>query len=120
MSEIIAVIVCISFFLWIVWKLIISELFYSRTVLKSVMICEIVVNILLVILSIRRWNVIWLLGVVIFALVDYIVNSGIFEFKEVVLEWLGERRNKIEMWEDMVIDLNYIFIVIQISIILTS
>ena len=47
MTELLIIIVCVAFFVWMIWKLIISSLFYSDLVLYAIMIAELIINIIL-------------------------------------------------------------------------
>ena len=118
MTELLAVIVCVAFFVWMIWKLIISSLFYSDLVLYAIMIAELIINIILCFYSLSKWNIIFAIGVIIFGFFDFLINTGLIEFRQGIIDWLEERRYKISLWQDILIDIGYIIIIMQVFMVL--
>ena len=118
MTELLAVIVCVAFFVWMIWKLIISSLFYSDLVLYAIMIAELIINIILCFYSLSKWNIIFAIGVIIFGFFDFLINTGLIEFRQGIIDWLEERRYKISLWQDILIDMGFIIITMQVFMIL--
>lgn len=82
MTEKIMVVICVAFFLWMIWRLIISRIINSQRFLKVFIITLIVANILLLIFSFNKLNIISLADLVVFGVMDYILNSGLIQFKD--------------------------------------
>ena len=118
MTELLAVIVCVAFFVWMIWKLIISSLFYSDLVLYAIMIAELIINIILCFYSLSKWNIIFAIGVIIFGIFDFNINTGLIEFRQGIIDWLEERRYNISLWQDMLIDMGFIIIIMQVFMVL--
>ena len=118
MTELLAVIVCVAFFVWMIWKLIISSLFYSDLVLYAIMIAELIINIIICFYSLSKWNIIFAIGVIIFGFFDFNINTGLIEFRQGIIDWLEERRYKISLWQDILIDIGYIIIIMQVFMVL--
>ena len=118
MTELLAVIVCVAFFVWMIWKLIISSLFYSDLVLYAIMIAELIINIILCFYSLSKWNIIFAIGVIIFGFFDFLINTGLIEFRQGIIDWLEERRYKISLWQDILIDMGFIIIIMQVFMVL--
>ena len=118
MTELLAVIVCVAFFVWMIWKLIISSLFYSDLVLYAIMIAELIINIILCFYSLSKWNIIFAIGVIIFGFFDFNINTGLIEFRQGIIDWLEERRYNISLWQDMLIDMGFIIIIMQVFMVL--
>ena len=118
MTELLAVIVCVAFFVWMIWKLIISSLFYSDLVLYAIMIAELIINIILCFYSLSKWNIIFAIGVIIFGFFDFNINTGLIEFRQGIIDWLEERRYNISLWQDILIDMGFIIIIMQVFMIL--
>lgn len=118
MTELLAVIVCVAFFVWMIWKLIISSLFYSDLVLYAIMIAELIINIILCFYSLSKWNIIFAIGVIIFGFFDFLINTGLIEFRQGIIDWLEERRYKISLWQDILIDMGFNIIIMQVFMVL--
>ena len=118
MTELLAVIVCVAFFVWMIWKLIISSLFYSDLVLYAIMIAELIINIILCFYSFSKWNIIFAIGVIIFGFFDFNINTGLIEFRQGIIDWLEERRYNISLWQDILIDMGFIIIIMQVFMVL--
>ena len=118
MTELLAVIVCVAFFVWMIWKLIISSLFYSDLVLYAIMIAELIINIILCFYSLSKWNIIFAIGVIIFGFFDFNINTGLIEFRQGIIDWLEERRYNISLWQDILIDMGFIIIIMQVFMVL--
>ena len=118
MTELLAVIVCVAFFVWMIWKLIISSLFYSDLVLYAIMIAELIINIILCFFSLSKWNIIFAIGVIIFGFFDFNINTGLIEFRQGIIDWLEERRYNISLWQDILIDMGFIIIIMQVFMVL--
>ena len=117
MTELLVVIVSVAFFVWMIWKLIISSLFYSDLVLYAIMIAELIINIILCFYSLSKWNIIFAIGVIIFGFFEYNINTGLIEFRQGIIDWLEERRYKISLWQDILIDMGFI-IIMQVFMVL--
>lgn len=118
MTELVVIIVCIAFFVWMIWKLILSSFFYTDLVLYTIIIAELLINIILCFYSFPKWNTILGVGVLVFGFVDFLINSGLMEFKQGIIDWLEERRYKISLWQDILIDMGLIIIIMQLFMIL--
>lgn len=120
MTEIIIVAICVAFFLWMIWRLIISRIFNNQRILNAVIVLLIIANIILLIFSFNKMNIIALVAFIVFGVMDYVLNSGLIEFREGILELLDERRMTIDLWQDMIIDMCIVALVIQICSIAIS
>ena len=118
MTELLIIIVYVAFFVWMIWKLIISSLFYSDLVLYAIMIAELIINIILCFYSLSKWNIIFAIGVIIFGIFDFNINTGLIEFRQGIIDWLEERRYNISLWQDILIDMGFIIIIMQVFMVL--
>ncbi|MCR5772695.1 MAG: hypothetical protein K6G87_15855 [Butyrivibrio sp.] len=55
-------------------------------------------------------------GVIIFGFFDYNINTGLIEFRQGIIDWLEERRYNISLWQDILIDMGFIIIIIIMQV----
>ncbi len=73
MKEAIIIVVLIMFFLWMIWRLIISRFISDQRVINGTIIILLFVNLILLIFSHSKINIVTaFIGVIVFGVMDFI------------------------------------------------
>lgn len=112
-------VIIVGFGLWVFWRFISNNL-YNQYVLYGVMGGVAVVDIVLLIFTYNKLTVITAIAMGAALLFSVLSNTGFLAKRESFREAVEERRLYIEFWQDMVIDLAYAFLILQVLALLKS
>lgn len=111
--------IIVGFGLWIFWRFISNNL-YNQYVLYGVMGGVVIADLVLLIFTYNKLSVITAVAMGATVLFSLLSNTGFLARSANFRQALDERRLYIEFWQDMVIDLAYAFLILQVLALLKS
>lgn len=112
-------VIIVGFGLWIFWRFISNNL-YNQYVLYGVMGGVAVADLVLLIFTYNKLSVITAAAMGATVLFSLLSNTGFLARSENLRQALEERRLYIDFWQDIVIDLAYAFLLLQLLALLRS
>lgn len=112
-------VIIVGFGLWIFWRFISNNL-YNQYVLYGVMGGVAVADLVLLIFTYNKLSVITAAAMGATVLFSLLSNTGFLARSENLRQALDERRLYIDFWQDIVIDLAYAFLLLQLLALLRS
>ena len=112
-------VIIVGFGLWIFWRFISNNL-YNQYVLYGVMGGVAVADLVLLIFTYNKLSIITAIAVGAAFLFSLLSNTGFLARSENLRQALDERRLYIDFWQDMVIDLAYAFLLLQLLALLRT
>ena len=106
-------VIIVGFGLWIFWRFISNNL-YNQYVLYGVMGGVAVADLVLLIFTYNKLSVITAAAMGATVLFSLLSNTGFLARSENLRQALEERRLYIDFWQDIVIDLAYAFLLLQL------
>lgn len=107
------------FVVWVIWRFL-SKNLYDPLILNIITAGLWLIDIILIYFTYTKINFILWSALAVFSGLSLIENSGWLARSETLLDLIETRRMNIEYWQDVAIDIGYVFLIIQIfSIILT-
>lgn len=112
-------VIIVGFGLWIFWRFMSNNL-YNQYVLYGVMGGVAVADLVLLIFTYNKLSVITAAAMGATVLFSLLSNTGFLARSENLRQALDERRLYIDFWQDLVIDLAYAFLLLQLLALLRS
>lgn len=113
------VIIFVGFGLWLFWRFMSNDL-YNEYILYGVMGGVCLTDLILLIFTYNRLTVITLIALVITFIFSLMSNTAFLARFESFRETIEDRRMAIDLWKDIVIDVAYAFLLIQLLVIVRS
>lgn len=105
--------------LWLFWRFMSNDL-YNEYVLYGVMGGVCLTDFILLMFTYRKLTVITIIALVITFLFSLMSNTAFLARSEGFREMIEDRRMAIDLWKDIVIDVAYAFLLIQLLVIIKS
>jgi hypothetical protein len=112
-------VIFVGFGLWFFWRFMSNDL-YNEYILYGVMGGVCLTDFILLMFAYRKLTVITIIALVITFLFSLMVNTAFLARSESVRETIEDRRMAIDLWKDVVIDVAYAFLLIQLLVIIKS
>ena len=113
------VIIFVGFGLWLFWRFMSNDL-YNEYILYGVMGGVCLTDLILLIFTYKRLTVITIIALVITFIFSLMSNTAFLARFESFRETIEDRRMAIDLWKDIVIDVAYAFLLIQLLVIVRS
>lgn len=113
------VIIFVGFGLWLFWRFMSNDL-YNEYILYGVMGGVCLTDLILLIFTYNRLTVITIIALVITFIFSLMSNTAFLARFESFRETIENRRMAIDLWKDIVIDVAYAFLLIQLLVIVRS
>ena len=113
------VIIFVGFGLWLFWRFMSNDL-YNEYILYGVMGGVCLTDLILLIFTYNRLTVITIIALVIAFIFSLMSNTAFLARFESYRETIEDRRMAIDLWQDIVIDVAYVFLLIQLLVIVRS
>lgn len=113
------VIIFVGFGLWLFWRFMSNDL-YNEYILYGVMGGVCLTDLILLIFTYNRLTVITIIALVITFIFSLMSNTAFLARFESFRETIEYRRMAIDLWKDIVIDVAYAFLLIQLLVIVRS
>ncbi len=113
------VIIFVGFGLWLFWRFMSNDL-YNEYILYGVMGGVCLTDLILLIFTYNRLTVITIIALVITFIFSLMSNTAFLARFESFRETIEDRRMAIDLWKDIVIDVAYAFLLIQLLVIVRS
>ena len=113
------VIIFVGFGLWLFWRFMSNDL-YNEYILYGVMGGVCLTDLILLIFTYNRLTVITIIALVIAFIFSLMSNTAFLARFESFRETIEDRRMAIDLWKDIVIDVAYAFLLIQLLVIVRS
>lgn len=108
-----------GFGLWLFWRFMSNEL-YNEYVLYGIMGGVCLTDVILLMFTYRKLTVITIIALVMSFLFSLMSNTAFLARSEGFRESIEDRRMAIDLWKDIVIDVAYAFLLIQLLVIIKS
>ncbi len=112
-------VIFVGFGLWIFWRFMSNDL-YNEYILYGVMGGVCLTDLILLIFTYNRLTVITIIALVITFVFSLMSNTACLARFESFRETIEDRRMAIDLWKDIVIDVAYAFLLIQLLVIVRS
>ena len=112
-------VIFVGFGLWFFWRFMSNDL-YNEYILYGVMGGVCLTDFILLMFVYRKLTVITIIALVMTFLFSLMVNTAFLARSESVRETIEDRRMAIDLWKDVVIDVAYAFLLIQLLVIIKS
>ena len=112
-------VIFVGFGLWLFWRFMSNDL-YNEYVLYGVMGGVCLTDFILLMFTYRKLTVITIIALVITFLFSLMSNTAFLARSEGFREMIEDRRMAIDLWKDIVIDVAYAFLLIQLLVIIKS
>ena len=112
-------VIFVGFGLWLFWRYMSNDL-YNEYVLYVVMGGVCLTDFVLLMFTYRKLTVITIIALVITFLFSLMSNTAFLARFESFRETIEDRRMAIDLWKDIVIDVAYAFLLIQLLVIIKS
>ena len=112
-------VIFVGFGLWLFWRFMSNDL-YNEYILYGVMGGVCLTDFILLMFAYRKLTVITIIALVITFLFSLMVNTAFLARSESIRETIEDRRMAIDLWKDVVIDVAYAFLLIQLLVIIKS
>ena len=112
-------VIFVGFGLWLFWRFMSNDL-YNEYVLYGVMGGVCLTDFVLLMFTYRKLTVITIIALVITFLFSLMSNTAFLARFESFRETIEDRRMAIDLWKDIVIDVAYAFMLIQLLVIIKS
>ena len=112
-------VIFVGFGLWLFWRFMSNDL-YNEYVLYGVMGGVCLTDFILLMFTYRKLTVITIIALVITFLFSLMSNTAFLARFESFRETIEDRRMAIDLWKDIVIDVAYAFLLIQLLVIIKS
>ena len=112
-------VIFVGFGLWFFWRFMSNDL-YNEYILYGVMGGVCLTDFILLMFVYRKLTVITIIALVITFLFSLMVNTAFLARSESIRETIEDRRMAIDLWKDVVIDVAYAFLLIQLLVIIKS
>ena len=108
-----------GFGLWLFWRFMSNEL-YNEYVLYGIMGGICLTDVILLMFTYKKLTVITIIALVMSFLFSLMSNTAFLARSEGFREMIEDRRMAIDLWKDIVIDVAYAFLLIQLLVIIKS
>jgi hypothetical protein len=112
-------VIFVGFGLWIFWRFQSNDL-YNEYVLYGVMGGVCLTDLILLIFTYGKLTVVTIIALIISFLFSLMSNTAFLARSENFRETIEDRRMAIDLWKDIVIDVGYAFLLIQLLVIIKS
>ena len=112
-------VIFVGFGLWFFWRFMSNDL-YNEYILYGVMGGVCLTDFILLLFAYGKLTVITIIALVMTFLFSLMVNTAFLARSESVRETIEDRRMAIDLWKDVVIDVAYAFLLIQLLVIIKS
>lgn len=112
-------VIFVGFGLWIFWRFQSNDL-YNEYVLYGVMGGVCLTDLILLIFTYGKLTVVMIIALIISFLFSLMSNAAFLARSENFRETIEDRRMAIDLWNDIVIDVGYAFLLIQLLVIIKS
>ena len=112
-------VIFVGFGLWLFWRFMSNDL-YNEYVLYGVMGGVCLTDFVLLMFTYKKLTVITIIALVITFLFSLMSNTAFLARFESFRETIEERRMAIDLWKDIIIDVAYAFLLIQLLVIIKS
>ena len=112
-------VIFVGFGLWILWRFQSNDL-YNEYVLYGVMGGVCLTDLILLIFTYGKLTVVTIIALIISFLFSLMSNTAFLARSENFRETIEDRRMAIDLWKDIVIDVGYAFLLIQLLVIIKS
>jgi FtsH-binding integral membrane protein len=112
-------VIFVGFGLWIFWRFKSNDL-YNEYVLYGVMGGVCLTDLILLIFTYGKLTVVTIIALIISFLFSLMSNTAFLARSENFRETIEDRRMAIDLWKDIVIDVGYAFLLIQLLVIIKS
>lgn len=112
-------VIFVGFGLWIFWRFKSNDL-YNEYVLYGVMGGVCLTDLILLIFTYGKLTVVTIITLIISFLFSLMSNTAFLARSENFRETIEDRRMAIDLWKDIVIDVGYAFLLIQLLVIIKS
>ena len=112
-------VIFVGFGLWIFWRFKSNDL-YNEYVLYGVMGGVYLTDLILLIFTYGKLTVVTIIALIISFLFSLMSNTAFLARSENFRETIEDRRMAIDLWKDIVIDVGYAFLLIQLLVIIKS
>lgn len=112
-------VIFVGFGLWIFWRFKSNDL-YNEYVLYGVMGGVCLTDLILLIFTYGKLTVVTIIALIISFLFSLMSNTAFLARSENYRETIEDRRMAIDLWKDIVIDVGYAFLLIQLLVIIKS
>ena len=112
-------VIFVGFGLWLFWRFMSNDL-YNEYVLYGVMCGVCLTDFVLLMFTYKKLTVITIIALVITFLFSLMSNTAFLARFESFRETIEDRRMAIDLWKDIVIDVAYVFLLIQLLVIIKS
>lgn len=112
-------VIFVGFGLWIFWRFKSNDL-YNEYVLYGVIGGVCLTDLILLIFTYGKLTVVTIIALIISFLFSLMSNTAFLARSENFRETIEDRRMAIDLWKDIVIDVGYAFLLIQLLVIIKS
>ena len=112
-------VIFVGFGLWLFWRFMSNDL-YNEYVLYGVMGGVCLTDLILLIFTYGKLTVVTIIALIISFLFSLMSNTAFLARSENFRETIEDRRMAIDLWKDIVIDVGYAFLLIQLLVIIKS
>jgi hypothetical protein len=112
-------VIFVGFGLWTFWRFKSNDL-YNEYVLYGVMGGVCLTDLILLIFTYGKLTVVTIIALIISFLFSLMSNTAFLARSENFRETIEDRRMAIDLWKDIVIDVGYAFLLIQLLVIIKS
>ncbi len=112
-------VIFVGFGLWLFWRFM-SNYLYNEYVVYGVMGGDCLTDFVLLMFTYKKLTVITIIALVITFLFSLMSNTAFLTRFERCRETIEDRRMAIDLWKDIVIDVAYAFLLIQLLVIIKS
>lgn len=105
--------VILSWVIWIVWRLLSRDL-YNPLILNSITMILWIIDIIGLFFTHDKLHSTSWSFLIVFTVLSLLDNSGWLAKTEQHLDFIEDRRMNIDYWQDVAIDIGYLFLVVQI------